>query len=180
MLSARCPGQDRRNWKPGDIFEHRCPHCGTFIEFFKTDAKAKCHNCGNQILNPNFNMGCALWCAYAEQCVGDISNIFTQRPEALRDRLEMEIRRFFIGESDRLRYTIKAAEIASRLLEVEKEAEPPVVMAAVLFHDAGYKHCLENGEDIERLNPCILEKSKEIADELMASIKRLRKCGKKF
>lgn len=38
----RCPGQDRRNWRPDDVFEHTCPHCGGQVEFMKTDAKRAC------------------------------------------------------------------------------------------------------------------------------------------
>ena len=178
MLSAKCPGQDRRNWKPEDVLEHNCPHCGTVLEFWKTDAKVKCHHCRTKVLNPNFNLGCALWCSYADQCVGDISSVFTERPEALRDRLEMGVRRYFIGESERLQFTVQAAEVASRLLEKEKEAEPPVVLAAVLFHDAGFKKCLEEGKETTRLSSCILQKSREIAKEIMGEINLLREVQK--
>lgn len=27
----KCPGQDMRYWKPGDIFDVSCPHCGKRI-----------------------------------------------------------------------------------------------------------------------------------------------------
>ena len=29
---VRCPGQDLRFWKLGDIFDVPCPHCGTAVE----------------------------------------------------------------------------------------------------------------------------------------------------
>lgn len=173
MQAAKCPGQDRRNWKPEDIFDHKCPHCGTNVEFWKTDARVKCPSCGNYIINPRFNLGCALWCAYAEQCVGDISQIFTERPEALRDRLELEVRRYFIGESARLKFTLEAGAIASRLLEVEKDAEPPVIISAVLLHDSGYADCKEKnieGDEVE-FELCIRERSVELAGKIMKELK---------
>jgi len=33
----KCPRQDSRYWKPGAIFEARCPECGNDVEFFKGD-----------------------------------------------------------------------------------------------------------------------------------------------
>lgn len=173
MQAAKCPGQDRRNWKPEDIFEHNCPHCQAPVEFWKTDARVKCPGCGEHIMNPKFNLGCALWCAYAEQCVGDISQIFEQRPEALRDRLELEVRRYFIGESERLKYTLEACAIASSLLEKEPQAEPPVIIGAVLLHDSGYAYCKETMPEGDDLNTCIKEKSVEIATKIMKEVLKI-------
>jgi len=34
----KCPGQDMRFWKPGDIFDTQCPKCGRRIEFFKDES----------------------------------------------------------------------------------------------------------------------------------------------
>ena len=68
MDIRRCPGQDRSSWTPDDIFEIGCPHCGTSIEFFKDDAVRRCSGCSQVVPNPRFDMGCAQWCAAAEQC----------------------------------------------------------------------------------------------------------------
>jgi len=65
----RSPGQDMRFWKPGDIFETRCPKCGGEVEFFKDEVRRKC-GCGHEIVNPKMDLGCAIWCQYAEQCLG--------------------------------------------------------------------------------------------------------------
>ena len=67
---VRCPGQDQRFWKPDDIFELKCPGCGTSVEFFKDEPKLKCRKCGRMVLNPKINLGCAQWCQYSEQCLG--------------------------------------------------------------------------------------------------------------
>ncbi len=170
MLAAKCPGQDRRNWKPEDIFEHECPHCSADLEFWKTDAKRTCSACHEQVLNPRFNLGCALWCAYADQCVGDISSIFTQRPEALKERLYIEARRHFKNDLERFRLTEDAANIAAALLETEKEADPPVVIAAVLLHDVGYAQCKAEAQGNGEMEICITEKSKQLAAEIMKNL----------
>ena len=76
---VRCPGQDRRFWKPEDIFEVQCPGCGQAVEFFKDEPKLKCRKCGRIILNPKINLGCAKWCKYAEQCLGIMKESDEQR-----------------------------------------------------------------------------------------------------
>ena len=66
----RCPGQDQRNWKPGDIFEVMCTGCGYAVEFFKDEPKLRCRGCGQMVTNPKIDSGCAQWCQYSEQCIG--------------------------------------------------------------------------------------------------------------
>ncbi len=69
---TKCPGQDQRYWKPGDVFEVNCPGCNGKIEFFKDEPQLKCRKCGRAVLNPKINLACAKWCRYAEQCLGTI------------------------------------------------------------------------------------------------------------
>lgn len=59
-----------RYWTADDVYEEKCPECGSEVEFFKTDIRLRCPNCKTRVANPRFNMGCAEWCAYAEQCLG--------------------------------------------------------------------------------------------------------------
>ena len=68
MMDRGCPGQDRSNWTPDDIFEMPCTNCGATIEFFKDDAKRYCAACGTCNPNPKQDIGCAAWCAAAEKC----------------------------------------------------------------------------------------------------------------
>jgi hypothetical protein len=68
MMDRGCPGQDRSNWTPDDIFEVPCTNCGATIEFFKDDAKRVCAACGASNANPKMDVGCAAWCAAAEKC----------------------------------------------------------------------------------------------------------------
>lgn len=66
----KCPGQDMRYWKPGDIFEVACPQCGCAVEFFKDESRRRCRQCGNIIANPRIDLGCAAHCRFAADCVG--------------------------------------------------------------------------------------------------------------
>ena len=68
----KCPGQDSRYWKPGAIFEVRCPKCGSQVEFFKDDTTRLCKKCGHRFVNPGMDFGCASYCPCAEQCLGDL------------------------------------------------------------------------------------------------------------
>jgi len=71
----KCPGQDTRYWKPDSIFEIDCPNCGHTIEFFKDDTTRICPSCGQKIRNPKIDLGCAQYCPYAKQCLGEFKKI---------------------------------------------------------------------------------------------------------
>ena len=79
MNDFRCPGQDKRHWKPEDIFNLCCPHCAAKIEFFKDDPVRLCPSCRQEVRNPKIDLGCAKWCKFADQCLGSEP----RRPEAL-------------------------------------------------------------------------------------------------
>ena len=65
----KCPGQDTRYWKPGDIFDWPCPACGKPVEFFKDESSRRCASCGYRVGNPRLDLGCAEWCPYGEKCL---------------------------------------------------------------------------------------------------------------
>jgi hypothetical protein len=71
MADAKCPGQDTRYWKKGDIFDVPCPKCGREVEFFKDDVRRRCP-CGRLIVNPKLDLACAAWCEHAEKCVEEL------------------------------------------------------------------------------------------------------------
>ena len=72
MSTPRCPGQDQRYWKPGDIFDVACPSCGTEIEFWKDEPVRTCPGCKKTVPNPKIDPGCAQWCQYADECLGKL------------------------------------------------------------------------------------------------------------
>lgn len=89
MFAQKCPGQDMRYWTAEDVYEEKCPQCGELVEFFKTDIRLRCPNCKTKIANPRFDMGCAQWCSYAEQCLG--SGAKGLKTKAIKLALEEEL-----------------------------------------------------------------------------------------
>jgi len=160
MAVFHCPGQDKRFWKPTDIFEAPCPHCGMLIEFWKDEPRQKCRGCGDTVVNPKFDLGCAKWCQYAKECLGVA--VSQESDASLCDKLMAEARAVF-GEDDK--HTAHALEVlghAERILEVE-EADPLVVKAAAILHDIGLpeairKHGLQAPEYQEVEGPPIARK----------------------
>ena len=69
LVVERCPGQDMRYFKPGDVYDVACPSCGARVEFFRDDRSRKCSSCGARFRNPRIDMRCAEWCQHAKECL---------------------------------------------------------------------------------------------------------------
>lgn len=91
MNRPRCPGQDVRYLKPEDVFNMRCPHCKTEIEFFKDEPSLRCPSCRNEVRNPRIDLGCAKWCALAKECMGEIPDA-PDETASLCERLILEMK----------------------------------------------------------------------------------------
>ncbi len=132
----RCPGQDQRFWKPEDIFEINCPGCGTAIEFWKDEPKLKCLKCGELIVNPKLDLGCAEWCKYAKECLG-VSAV--QGSGILCNKLIEEMRKAFADDRKRISRTLNILKYAEQI-QLAEGGDPLVVKAAAILHDiAGHK-----------------------------------------
>ena len=134
MLLSRCPGQDKRFWKGDDASEQPCPRCGKSIEFWKDDFRRRCTHCGELVRNSHFDMGCAKWCQFAEQCVGIPAAQL--RDETLCDALIKEMKQVFGEDQRRIRHALAVLDSAELILKQEK-ANPLVVKAAAVLHDIG-------------------------------------------
>jgi len=73
-MPVHCPGQNMQYWTPDDIFFLQCPFCDEEIEFWKDEPMRICPNCGNEVRNPKINLGCAEWCRYAKECLGELAD----------------------------------------------------------------------------------------------------------
>lgn len=69
MPESRCPGQDLSKWRPEDIAYAVCPSCGSEIEIWKDEPFRMCPGCQREVRNPRIDLGCAKWCASADQCL---------------------------------------------------------------------------------------------------------------
>jgi HD superfamily phosphohydrolase YqeK len=135
----KCPGQDSRYWKPGAIFEAECPECNHIVEFFKDESTRKCKKCGHRLVNPNMDFGCAAYCKYAEQCLGELPpELLAERGELLKDRVAIEMKNYFKPDFKRIGHATKVARYAEQIVKEEK-GDVAVALSAAYLHDIGIK-----------------------------------------
>jgi HD superfamily phosphohydrolase YqeK len=135
----KCPGQDSRYWKPGAIFETRCPKCGSEVEFFKDDTTRRCKTCGHRFLNPAMDFGCASYCQYADQCIGNLpAELIAQKDDLLKDRVAVEMKRYFKSDFKRIGHASRVARYAERIGK-EERGNLAVILTAAYLHDIGIK-----------------------------------------
>jgi len=129
----KCPGQDTLYWKPGDIFEVECPHCKKTVEFFKDEATRKCKSCKKTVLNPRMDFGCAAYCKFAAECLGELGpELLAKRDDLLKDRVAQEVKRRLGHDFKTLAHAVKVARYAEETAREEKAAPAPVLCAAYL------------------------------------------------
>lgn len=115
MSKSKCPGQDTRFWRPGDVFDVTCGQCGNSVEFFKDDATRRCPKCGGRIRNPKFSLGCAQWCEQAKECLGfDPKELKEEDTEeiSLVDKLIEAMKREFGDDQKRITHALRVLEHA--------------------------------------------------------------------
>jgi HD superfamily phosphodiesterase len=133
----RCPGQDSRYWKPGAIFQVPCPVCDNPVEFFKDESTRLCKKCGHRMVNPKMDFGCAAYCKFAEQCLGELPpELLAQKNELLKDRVAIEMKHYFKQDFRRIGHATKVARHAEQIVKEEK-GDPAVVISAAYLHDIG-------------------------------------------
>jgi DNA-directed RNA polymerase subunit RPC12/RpoP len=138
-MAMKCPGQDTRYWGPESVYETTCPKCGGPIEFFKDESSRKCRKCGQKVLNPKMDFGCAVYCKYAGQCLGtDMSpELLAKRSDLLKDRTATEIKKFLGRNFKRIGRMLKVIEYAEKIQKAEGGDPAIVTLAACLSVLAG-------------------------------------------
>ena len=133
----KCPGQDSRYWKPGAIFEVSCPVCDNPVEFFKDESTRRCKKCGHKMVNPKMDFGCAAYCKFAEQCIGELPpELIAQKKDLLKDRVAIEMKHYFKQDFKRIGHATRVARYADQIVREEK-GDPAVVLSAAYLHDIG-------------------------------------------
>lgn len=133
----KCPGQDSRYWKPGHIFEAKCPECKKIVEFFKDDTTRKCNHCGHRFANPEMDFGCAAYCKFAEQCIGTLpTEILAQRDDLLKDRIAIEMKKYFKQDFKRIGHATRVARYAQKI-GIAEGGNMAVILACGYLHDIG-------------------------------------------
>ncbi|MBU1138549.1 MAG: phosphohydrolase [Proteobacteria bacterium] len=132
----QCPGQDNRYWDGEAVFEVSCPHCGNELEFFKDDSQRSCKKCGNRVLNPRIDFGCAAYCSHAEQCLGAMPpELLAKQKNLFKDKLSLAVRKQFVGREELFKKACLCTEIAEKLCKEEQRGDMAAVLAAALLLD---------------------------------------------
>lgn len=133
----KCPGQDSRYWQSGAIFDAKCPECGADVEFFKDDTTRKCKKCGHRFLNPGMDFGCASYCKYADQCIGNLPpELIAQRQDLLKDRVAIEMKRYFNRDFKRIGHASRVARYAEKIGK-DEGGNLSVILTSAYLHDIG-------------------------------------------
>jgi hypothetical protein len=143
----QCHGQDSRYWDGAAVFEAPCPKCGTVVEFFKDDNTRKCGGCGEKVLNPRMDFGCASYCPYATQCLGELPpELLAGKQDLLKERVAIEMKKYFgqdfrrIGHATRVaRYVEEIGKLLVEPAEVPGDFNPAVAGIVAYLHDIGIK-----------------------------------------
>jgi len=137
----KCPGQDSRYWSGEDVFEAPCPNCGHMIEFFKDDSQQKCRKCGQRMLNPRMDFGCASYCPHAEQCLGAMPpELVAKQGDLFKDRVSVAMRKYFGADQRRIQHALDVASHAEAIGKAVEGGDMMVIMAAAFLHDIGIKN----------------------------------------
>jgi hypothetical protein len=107
------------------------------VEFFKDDTMRKCEHCGHKFPNPKMDFGCAAYCKYAEQCIGDLPpELIAQQQDLLKDRVAVEMKKYFGRDFRRIGHASRVAHFAEKIGKAE-EADMAIVLISAYLHDIG-------------------------------------------
>jgi HD superfamily phosphodiesterase len=83
------------------------------------------------------DFGCAAYCQYAEQCLGTLPpEVAAQQENLLRDRVAIEMKRYFKKDFKRIGHAMRVARHAERIGKAEG-GYLAVVLSAAFLHDIG-------------------------------------------
>jgi hypothetical protein len=168
----KCPGQDSQHWKPGAVFEVKCPKCGNEVEFFKDDPTRKCSKCGHRFLNPGLDFGCASYCPYAEQCIGNLPpELLAQKENLLKDRVAIEVKRHLRHDFKKVGHAIRVARYAEQIGR-EEGGNLAVILCAAYLQDLGPGSDSKEGTAVAREILTRLGAKETLVDEVCDLIAR--------
>lgn len=151
-------------WNEEAIFEVPCATCGRSIEFYKDDTNRKCGSCGNRMVNPRLDFGCAAYCQFAEQCLGTLPEEFVgQQDNLLKDRVAVEVKRHLKSDFKCIAHAIKVARNAEQIGREEGGSVAASVCAAYLM-EAG------KADALSRYGDQTADNSGQVAKDLAVSI----------
>jgi len=167
----KCPGQDTKYWKDDAIFEVKCPECRAMVEFYKDDTTRKCHKCSHRFVNPKMDFGCATYCQFAEECLGTLPEEFVmQQDNLLKDKVAVEVKRYFKNDFKRISQATKTARYAEKLGKQTDGANLALILCSAYLLHVGYVEASKKKNSEVEENEIRLE-NPAIATEIMQRLK---------
>jgi HD superfamily phosphohydrolase YqeK len=83
------------------------------------------------------DFGCAAYCQFAEQCIGNLPpELLAQKEDLLKDRVAIEMKRYFKSDFKRIGHASRVARYAEKIGKFEG-GNLAVILAAAYLHDIG-------------------------------------------
>ena len=83
------------------------------------------------------DFGCASYCQYAEQCIGNLPpELLAQKEDLLKDRVAIEMKRYFKSDFKRIGHATRVARYAEKIGKLEG-GNLAVILSAAYLHDIG-------------------------------------------
>jgi len=93
------------------------------------------------------DFGCAAYCKYAEQCIGDLPpELVAQQENLFKDRVAIEMKRYFQRDFKRIGHATKVARYAERIAKKEG-GDLAVILAAAYLHDIGIQEAVRKHQN---------------------------------
>jgi HD superfamily phosphodiesterase len=118
------------------------------------------------------DFGCASYCQHAEQCLGELPpELLAQRRDLLKDRVAIEMKRYFKRDFRRIGHATKVARYAERIAR-EERGDMIVVLCSAYLHDIGIPEAeRKHGSAAARYQE---EEGPPIAGEILAKLSASR------
>jgi HD superfamily phosphodiesterase len=92
------------------------------------------------------DFGCAAYCQFAEQCIGDLPpELLVQKQDLLKDRVAVEMKRIFKNDFDRIGHATRVARYAERIGKAEGGNLVVILCAAYLQNIDAYEARRKHG-----------------------------------
>jgi hypothetical protein len=83
------------------------------------------------------DFGCASYCQFAEQCLGTLPpELFAQKENLLKDRVAIEMKKYFKTDFQRIGHAMKVARYAEQIGK-EEGGNLAVILSSAYLHDIG-------------------------------------------
>jgi HD superfamily phosphodiesterase len=85
------------------------------------------------------DFGCASYCKYAEQCIGNLPpELIAQKEDLLKDRVAIEMKRYFKQDFRRIGHATRVARYSEKIGK-EEAGDLSVILPAAYLHDIGIR-----------------------------------------